>query len=122
MTNNFANLALFSFAITTIILSVNNCRNTGDDLWISFAVFIGGGIQLFVGILDILYCKLFTGIVFTNYGCFWLMLYFNHIWYPEVITNYLLTYFFITLLIIILFLMPNYQNDHIYNLINIKTI
>src|SRR5690349_16554431 len=68
-------LALGAFAMSTFILSVINTDEVSKAAIggaIASAWFLGGGVQVIVGVLQLVRGKLFSGMAFTSYGAFWL--------------------------------------------------
>lgn len=68
-------MGLFSFATTTVILSLINCHARGlsnSSVMLGAAIFYGGCIQAVAGIWELVMENTFGATVFTSYGGFWL--------------------------------------------------
>jgi len=72
---NPAPLGLFSFASTTLILSLINVQTDGvavPNIVIGMAIFVGGLSQLLAGMWEFATGNTFGATAFTSYGGFWL--------------------------------------------------
>src|SRR5690242_20413143 len=68
-------IALMAFALSTFILSAINAQIVDKPaIWgaIASAWFMGGGIQLLIGVYQLVKGKLFSAMAFLAYGAFWL--------------------------------------------------
>lgn len=73
--SNPASLGLFSFASTTLILSLYNIGTRGiaaPNLVVGMAVFCGGLAQLLAGMWEFPSGNMFGATAFTSYGAFWM--------------------------------------------------
>jgi len=72
---NPGTLGLFSFASTTLILSLFNAQARGvqePNAVVGMAIFCGGLAQLLAGMWEFPRGNVFGGTAFTSYGAFWL--------------------------------------------------
>jgi len=72
---NPAPLGLFSFASTTLILSLYNLQTRGintPNVVVGMAIFCGGLAQLLAGMWEFPRGNAFGGAAFTSYGAFWM--------------------------------------------------
>ncbi|KAF6752874.1 FUN34 transmembrane protein [Ephemerocybe angulata] len=72
---NPGTLGLFSFASTTLMLSLYNARArdiTHTNVVLGMAIFCGGLAQLLAGMWEFPRGNTFAGTAFTSYGAFWL--------------------------------------------------
>jgi len=72
---NPAPLGLFSFASTTLILSLYNLQTRGittPNVVVGMAIFCGGLAQLLAGMWEFPRNNAFGGAAFTSYGAFWM--------------------------------------------------
>jgi len=72
---NPAPLGLFSFASTTLILSMINCQARGvtePNVVVGMAVATGGFAQLLAGMWEFVCGNTFGATAFTSYGAFWI--------------------------------------------------
>lgn len=72
---NPGTLGLFSFASTTLILSLYNARARDihhPNVVVGMAIFCGGLAQLLAGMWEFPRGNTFAGTAFTSYGAFWL--------------------------------------------------
>jgi len=72
---NPAPLGLFSFASTTLILSLYNLQTRGitqPNVVVGMAIFCGGLAQLLAGMWEFPRGNVFGGTAFTSYGAFWM--------------------------------------------------
>jgi len=72
---NPASLGLFSFASTTLILSLYNLQTRGitqPNVVVGMAIFCGGLAQLLAGMWDFPRGNVFGATAFTSYGAFWM--------------------------------------------------
>ncbi|EIM91762.1 uncharacterized protein STEHIDRAFT_46422 [Stereum hirsutum FP-91666 SS1] len=72
-----SNSGLFSFASTTLILSLYNCNTHGTssatpNLVVGMALFCGGLAQLLAGMWEFAVGNTFGATAFSSYGAFWL--------------------------------------------------
>ncbi|KAJ3508392.1 hypothetical protein NLJ89_g5781 [Agrocybe chaxingu] len=68
-------LGLFSFASTTLILSLYNIQTRGithPNVVVGMAIFCGGLAQLLAGMWEFPRGNVFGGTAFTSYGAFWM--------------------------------------------------
>lgn len=121
--SNIANpgaLGLFSFASTTLILSLYNAQAAGihrPNIVIGMAIFCGGLAQLLAGMWEFPRGNMFGGTAFTSYGAFWMSYATIHIpssgvlaafaeddTLGEAIAIYLFTWMIVTILFLCVFL------------------
>lgn len=72
---NPGTLGLFSFASTTLILSLFNAQTRGvqePNAVVGMALFCGGLVQLLAGMWEFPRGNVFGGAAFSSYGAFWL--------------------------------------------------
>ncbi|KAF8067001.1 Gpr1 family protein [Lyophyllum atratum] len=72
---NPGSLGLFSFASTTLILSLYNIQTRGithPNVVVGMAIFCGGLAQLLAGMWEFPRGNMFGGTAFTSYGAFWM--------------------------------------------------
>ncbi|RXW14421.1 hypothetical protein EST38_g11434 [Candolleomyces aberdarensis] len=72
---NPGTLGLFSFASTTLMLSLYNAQARGihhPNVVVGMAIFCGGLAQLLAGMWEFPRGNTFAGAAFTSYGAFWL--------------------------------------------------
>jgi len=72
---NPGTLGLFSFASTTLILSLINAQTRGvqePNAVVGMAIFCGGLAQLLAGMWEFPRGNIFGGSAFTSYGAFWM--------------------------------------------------
>jgi succinate-acetate transporter protein len=72
---NPGTLGLFSFASTTLILSLYNIQTRGithPNVVVGMAIFCGGLAQLLAGMWEFPRGNVFGGTAFTSYGSFWM--------------------------------------------------
>jgi len=72
---NPGTLGLFSFASTTLILSLFNAQTRGvqePNAVVGMALFCGGLVQLLAGMWEFPRGNVFGGTAFSSYGAFWL--------------------------------------------------
>ncbi|KJA18270.1 hypothetical protein HYPSUDRAFT_45447 [Hypholoma sublateritium FD-334 SS-4] len=72
---NPGTLGLFSFASTTLILSLFNAQTRGihaPNVVVGMAVFCGGLVQLLAGMWEFPRGNTFGGTAFASYGAFWM--------------------------------------------------
>jgi succinate-acetate transporter protein len=72
---NPGTLGLFSFASTTLILSLYNAQARGiehPNVVLGMAIFCGGLAQLLAGMWEFPRGNAFSGTAFTSYGAFWM--------------------------------------------------
>jgi len=67
-----APLGLAAFALTTFLLSGHNATFIPDAVWVGFALFYGGLIQLLAGMWEFRNRNVFGATAFSTYGGFWL--------------------------------------------------
>jgi succinate-acetate transporter protein len=67
-----APLGLAAFALTTFLLSGHNASFIPDAIWVGFAVFYGGLVQLLAGMWEFRNRNVFGATAFSTYGGFWL--------------------------------------------------
>jgi hypothetical protein len=67
-----APLGLAAFALTTFLLSGHNASFIPDAIWVGFALFYGGLIQLLAGMWEFRNRNVFGATAFSTYGGFWL--------------------------------------------------
>ena len=80
MKNETANpgpLGLVGFGLTTILLNLHNAGLFGlDTMILSMGIFVGGLLQILVGMLEFKKNNMFGVVAFTSYGAFWMSLVF----------------------------------------------
>ncbi|TFK65957.1 hypothetical protein BDN72DRAFT_173356 [Pluteus cervinus] len=72
---NPGSLGLFSFASTTLMLSLYNLQTRGihaPNVVVGMAIFCGGLAQLLAGMWEFPRGNVFGGTAFTSYGAFWM--------------------------------------------------
>jgi len=72
---NPASLGLFSFASTTLILSLYNIGTRGiahPNVVVGMAIFCGGAAQFLAGMWEFPSGNMFGATAFTSYGAFWM--------------------------------------------------
>ncbi|KAG8920951.1 hypothetical protein FRC03_012497 [Tulasnella sp. 419] len=72
---NPAPLGLFSFASTTLMLSLYNCNARGvmhPNVVVGMAIAVGGLAQLLAGMWEFATGNTFGATAFSSYGCFWI--------------------------------------------------
>lgn len=70
-------LGLIGFGLTTILLNLHNIGLFGmDTMILSMGIFMGGILQIMVGMLEWKKNNMFGLIAFSSYGAFWLSLVF----------------------------------------------
>lgn len=67
-----APLGLAAFALTTFLLSGHNASFIPDAIWVGFALFYGGLVQLLAGMWEFRNRNVFGSTAFSSYGGFWL--------------------------------------------------
>src|SRR5204863_3159319 len=67
-----APLGLAAFALTTFLLSGHNATFIPDAIWVGFALFYGGLVQLLAGMWEFRNRNVFGATAFSTYGGFWL--------------------------------------------------
>jgi succinate-acetate transporter protein len=67
-----APLGLAAFALTTFLLSGHNASFIPDAIWVGFALFYGGLVQLLAGMWEFRNRNVFGATAFSTYGGFWL--------------------------------------------------
>jgi uncharacterized protein len=76
-TANPAPLGLAAFGLTTILLNLHNAGLFPmDTMILSMGIFMGGLLQLFVGMMEWKKGNMFGMMAFSSYGAFWLSLVF----------------------------------------------
>ncbi|KAJ2919392.1 hypothetical protein MD484_g1035, partial [Candolleomyces efflorescens] len=114
---NPGTLGLFSFASTTLMLSLYNCQARGihhPNVVVGMSLFCGGLAQLLAGQWEFPRGNTFAGAAFTSYGAFWLA--YSTIQLPftgvraaftdseefaSAVAIYLITWFFVTFFFLI---------------------
>ncbi|MFA8436563.1 MAG: acetate uptake transporter [Marinifilaceae bacterium] len=74
-TANPGPLGLIGFGLATILLNLHNAGLFGlDTMVLAMGIFMGGIVQILVGMLEFKKNNMFGMIAFTSYGAFWLTL------------------------------------------------
>lgn len=74
-TANPAPIGLVGFGLTTILLNLHNAGLFAlDTMILSMGIFVGGMLQIFVGLLEWKKNNMFGSLAFSAYGAFWLSL------------------------------------------------